>query len=310
MSRYFIKLNIPGERGSGASAILSNWVAKFIRDHPRIVVISHYVESGQRSTEVTSFLRRCTSELRLQYRGPNPIIHFEFLDLTDFDTLTEAFHAALSLGPCVLMLDGLCHLTACQNIPAHVIKQLSWLPDVIQPACRVVVSTTRSDISYKYLSSRFDVHFINIPNLSSGEKARVLHEWCGSHASYLDPRDQATILAGRLSGRPVYHAVLANEIRLHCHANIGEKQLEIYTQARGLSDFWTAVMHTWSQDYSWLKPSSVKSGVPVKTQVSKDRLNNGWIPDTLRLIAVSREGGFKQFVRTCSNEVDYICAKI
>ena len=288
-----MKLNIPGERGSGASAILSNWVTKFIRDHPRTVVISHYVESDQRSTEVTSFMRRCTSELRLQYRGPNPIIQFEFLDLTDFDTLSEAFHAALSLGPCVLMLDGLCHLTACQNIPAHVIKQLSWLPDVIQPACRIVVSTTRTDISYKYLSSRSDVHFINIPNLSSGEKARVLHEWCGSHASYLEPRDQATILAGRLSGRPVYHAVLANEIRLHCHASVGEKQLEIYTQARGLSDFWTAVIHTWSQDYSWLKPSSVKSGVPVKTQVSKDRLNNGWIPDTLRLIAVSREGGFK-----------------
>ncbi|CAB4021903.1 Hypothetical predicted protein, partial [Paramuricea clavata] len=145
-----------GERGGGASAILSNWLKKFIRDHPRIVVISHYAESGQRSAEITSFMRRCTSELRSEYRGLNPIIQLDFLDLTDFDTITEAFHASLSLGPCVLALDGLYHLTACQDIAAHVIKQLSWLPINIPPACRVVVSTTRSDISYKYLSSRSD----------------------------------------------------------------------------------------------------------------------------------------------------------
>jgi hypothetical protein len=281
---------VTGERGSGASAILSNWLKKFIRDHPRIVVISHYAESGQRSAEITSFMRRCTSELRSEYRGLNPIIHLDFLDLTNFDTITEAFHASLSLGPCVLVLDGLYHLTACQDIATHVIKQLSWLPIDIPPACRVVVSTTRSDISYKYLSSRSDVHLINIPSLNNNDKSRVLHEWCGLHASYLNSRDEATILAGKLSGRPVYHAVLANEIRLHGRAEIGERLLEACTHARCLSDFWTAVIHTWSQDYSWLKPNTVKNGVPVKTQVSKDRFNNGWIPDTLRLLAVSREG--------------------
>ena len=255
-----------------------------------MVVISHYAESGQRSAEITSLMRRCTSELRAQYRGLNPIIHIDFLDLTDFDTIKEAFHASLSLGPCVLVLDGLCHLTASQDIPAHVIKQLSWLPNNIPSSCRVVLTTTRSDVSCKYLSNRSDVHIIDIPKLNSKEKLRVLHEWCGPHARYLDPQDQSAILAGKLSGRPVYHAVFANMIRQHSRADIGEKIIEACTHARSLSDFWTAVIHSWSEDYSWLKPSSVKSGVPVKTQVSKDRLNNGWIPDTLRLLAVSREG--------------------
>ena len=255
-----------------------------------MVVISHYAESGQRSAEVTSFMRRCTSELRSEYRGQNPIIQVDFLDLTDFDTITEAFHASLSFGPCVLVLDGLCHLTASQGTPAHVIKQLSWLPNDIPPTCRVVLSTTRSDITYKYLSSRADVHLIDIPLLLGDEKARVLHEWLGQHARYLEPRDQAIILAGKLSVSPAYHAVIANEIWLRGRAGIGERQLEVYARARCLSDFWTAVIHTWSQDYSWLKPSSLKNGVPVKTQVSKDRLNNGWIPDALRLVAVSRDG--------------------
>ena len=255
-----------------------------------MVVISHFAESGQRSAEIASFMRRCTSEMRSEYRGSNPIVQLDFLDLTDFDTITEAFHASLSWGPCVLVLDGLCHLTACQDVAAHVIKQLSWLPNNIPPACRVVVSTTRSDVSYKYLSSRPDVHLINIPPLNSNEKSRVLHEWCGAHARYLDPRDEATILAGKLSGRPVYHVVLANEVRLNGRARVGDRLLDACTRARCLSDFWTAVIHTWSQDYSWLKPSSVKNGVPVKTQVSKDRFNNGWIPDALRLLAVSREG--------------------
>jgi hypothetical protein len=230
-------------------------------------------------------MRRCTSELRLQYHGSNPILQLDFLDLTDFDTITEAFHASLSLGPCVLVLDGLCHLTSCQDNPAHVIKQLSWLPNNIPPACRVVVSTTRSDISYKYLSNRSDVHLINIPPLNNSEKSRVLHEWCGAHARYLEQRDEETILAGKLSGRPVYHVVLANEIRLHGRAGIGERIREACTLARCLSDFWTAVIHTWSQNYSWLKPNTVKNA-----QVSKDRLNNGWVPDALRLLAVSREG--------------------
>lgn len=255
-----------------------------------MTVISHYAESGQRSAEITSFMRRCTSELRSVYRGRNPIIQLDFLDLIDFDTITEAFQGSLSLGPCVIVLDGLCHMTASQNIPAHVIKELSWLPSNIPPSCRVVLSTSISDISYKFLCTRDDVHLVDIPSLHAKDKLRVLHEYLGDHARYLDPRDEETIVAGKLSGHPVYHAVLANQIRLHGRPGIAESHLETYTRARSLSDFWTAVIHTWSQDYSWLKPSSVKNGVPVQTHVSKDRLNNGWIPDTLRLIAVSREG--------------------
>ena len=261
--------------------MLSNWVKNFTRDNPKMVVLSHYAECGQRSADVTSFMKRCTSELRLQYRGSNSIVHLDFLDLTDFDTITEAFHASLSFCPCVLVLDGVCHLTGCHGNAAHVVKQLSWLPNDIPPACRVVVSTTRSDISYKCLSNRSDVHLINIPPLNNNEKSRVLHEWSGPHASYLDPQDEEAMLAGKLSGRPLYHVVLANEIRLHGRARIGERILEACARTRCLSDFWTAVIHTWSQDYSWQKPS----GISVK-----DRLNNGWIPDALRLLAVSREG--------------------
>lgn len=264
---------------------------KFRRDHPGTVIISHYAESGQRSADITSFMRRCTSELRAQHLNAlNPIGLTDFLDLADFETVKEAFQASLCLGACVLVLDGLCHLIGCEDVPTHIVKQLSWLPDDLPPACRLVFSTTPCDISYKFLSGRPDVHIINILPLNSSEKERVLHEWCGSFESCLDSRDEATINTGKLSGLPVYQVILANEIRLRGRTGIGEKLLEACTLARCLFDFWTAVIHTWSQDYNWLKPTSVKSGGLGKTQMSKDRLNNGWIPDTLRLLALSREG--------------------
>ena len=283
--------NVLGERGCGVTAILANWIAKFTQENPSAVVISHHTESGQRSADVTLFMRRCTRQLTLQYRASQSVDEPDFLGLTDFETITQAFHASLSLGPCVIILDGLSHLSSYQTVPAHVVKQLAWLPRNLPPSCRLIVSTTRSDISSKHLSRRDDVHVIEVPSLQGNDdKSRILHAWLGRHARYLDSGDQASILAGKLGGSPLYYVALANEIRLQGSARVSEKQLEIYARARSFSDFWTAVIHRWSNDYSWLKPTSVKSGAPVKIQVSKDRLNNGWIPDALRLISVSRSG--------------------
>ena len=282
---------VSGERGSGVTAILANWIKKFTQENPRAAAISHFAGSSQRAADVTSFMKRCTRELRLEFRGSDFVSEPDFLDLTDFESVAEAFQASLSLGPCVVVLDGLSHLSSCQNIPTHDIKQLVWLPKNLPSSCRLVVSTTPSDISCKHLIGRDDVHVIDVPSLQSDDdKSRILRKWLGKHARYLNLCDEASILEGKLSGSPLFFVALANEIRLHGGTRISQKQLEVYTSARSFSDFWTAVIHRWSNDYSWLKPALVKNGVPMQTQVSKDRLNNGWLPDALRLITVAREG--------------------
>ena len=87
-----------GESGCGKSTVIAHWLNQFTSSHPHVVTIPHFVGSDSGSNDITNFMRRCTSELRLQYLESDPDDLTDNQDLSDFTRATEAFRAAISLG--------------------------------------------------------------------------------------------------------------------------------------------------------------------------------------------------------------------
>ena len=237
-------------------------------------------------------MRRCTSELRLHYLDSDVDDVTDNQDLSDFTRVTEAFRAAISLGPSVIVLDGADHLGHGLDVPAFTVKEMQWLPSSVPVSCRIIVTTTRADITYRALSQRKDVYCIDMPRLFDVRgKNDLLKEYVGSNYKFLDTARISKITSSSLAHLPLYYVALVCELRvLGAHKN-AERLLESYIHASTLFDLWSLIFRRWTHDYGWLRPAVSRSPVPaIKTQVSRDRMNSGWVADVLRLFSLSREG--------------------
>ena len=78
--------------------MVSQWLKQFTAIHGQVVTIPHFVGCDSASTDVTNFMRRCTSELRLHYLDSDFDDLIDNQDLSDVRRVTQAFRAALSLG--------------------------------------------------------------------------------------------------------------------------------------------------------------------------------------------------------------------
>lgn len=237
-------------------------------------------------------MRRCTSELRLQYLDSDVDDVTDNQDLCDFARVTEAFRAAISLGPSVIVLDGADHLGHALDVAAFKVKEMEWLPVSVPVSCRIIVTTTRADITYRALSQRRDAYCIDVPRLFDVRgKNDLLKEYVGSNYKFLDAARLSKITSSTLAHLPLFYVALACELRvLGAHKN-SDRLLESYVHASTLFDLWSLIFRRWTHDYGWLRPAVSRSPVPaIKTQVSRDRMNSGWVADVLRLFALSREG--------------------
>ena len=58
-----------GDRGSGKSSIIANWLQKFGAENREVKVINHYVGCSGRSVDLSIFLRKAIKELREEFSG-------------------------------------------------------------------------------------------------------------------------------------------------------------------------------------------------------------------------------------------------
>ncbi|XP_019634220.1 PREDICTED: uncharacterized protein LOC109477408 [Branchiostoma belcheri] len=274
-------LMLVGERGCGKTAMVANWVKNFTSSTADIVVVSHYVGASAESTDVGSFLRRCTQELRNEFAGAPSDMASTTQDLSDFHRTCEAFLAALTLGPSVLVLDGIDELNSTYGMTTQQVKEFTWLPFPLPPQCRIIVTTTRSDLTYKALVNRPDVTDLNVPLLAdSPSKSTVMEEHLAEHCKCLDSGQLQRIVECKLSSRPLFLFVLAHELCVIGQQQGVDRQLEVYLEATSIRDLWVSIIQRWAKDYGWhsRKEQTIEKG------------SRGWVADALRLIAVSRNG--------------------
>ena len=126
-----IILRIPGEKGCGKSTIVSNWLKNLYSSHPHLVILPHYVACSSTSTNAAHLMRRCTSELRLHYLDSDHDYLNDTQEIVDFTRVTQAFKAALALGPSILVIDGVDQLGAAYECPTYkVLYALAQAPQL------------------------------------------------------------------------------------------------------------------------------------------------------------------------------------
>ncbi|GFO46548.1 tetratricopeptide repeat protein gnn, partial [Plakobranchus ocellatus] len=295
-------LLLAGDRGVGKSSLAAKWLTDFQAENSPgaagIPVIAHFVAASNNSADLVGFIKHCISRLREVYLLSEPHDPLSIRAAVEneseakdpsFRSLCEAFTAALGLGPCVILLDGLNELTSARGLTSREVKEFAWLHESLPGTCKLILTTTRSDITYRCLLSRKDVTVLNCPDslLDPQNTLTMVKEHCpllsqlvGGDAR-LQKVSQLKIMSTALGARVVASEVSCHRIYSNLHAF-----LEDCAEVWSLRDFWIMTVKNWILEHNWTvdTPASeiffVESGFDF----------SGWVMDSLCLIAVSRNG--------------------
>ncbi|XP_046333250.2 tetratricopeptide repeat protein 41-like [Haliotis rufescens] len=286
---------LSGERGSGKSALVAKWLKVFHEDNPEVKVIHHFVGCSAHSTDITIFLTHCIKQLRAHFLsqdtwddssdGPSQSTDSEDQP-TNFPETCEAFLASASLGPCVLVLDGIDELGSSLNLTPQEVKEFLWLPSTLPQKCRIIVTTTRSDLTFRNLSKRSDVQLISIPSITSdSHKMHFLQDSMKQHYSHISKSCLQHILDIKMTCRPLFLSVLSAEMQcFHVYMQL-EEFIEDNLEVCSVREFWTKCLRRWTSHYSWQLDSH-----STEEDDKKEFEYVGWVCDALCLLALSRNG--------------------
>lgn len=176
-------LVILGESGSGKSALLANWVARYRQAHPDALVLQHYIGATPYSPYWAAMLRRLMGEFKRRLG----ILQ----DIPDQpDALRNAFpnwlYMAAAKGRVVLVLDALNQLEDRDGAP-----DLVWLPPVLPENVRLIVST----LPGRPLDEIQKRHWptLKVERLSADERRKLIAEYLAHHAKSLNVRRRRRI---------------------------------------------------------------------------------------------------------------------
>ncbi|XP_061187631.1 uncharacterized protein LOC133195719 isoform X1 [Saccostrea echinata] len=291
VARYKSIMVVHGDRGSGKSTLIGNWIQKFKAEHNDVKVICQYVGCSGRSADISVFLRHCIKELREEYLRPVECSSESGLTEEDqpwtFQEVCQAFVAALSLGPAVIIIDGLDEIGNTLGLTIRQVKELKWLPFPLPTQCRIIFTTCRSDLTYHSLSSRKDTILHTVPSFHSSKiQTAFLEEAMLQHFDHLNEENLLQVHDMKLSNKPLFLSLLAGEMCcFSVYTGLFEYLEEIGEKISSLRDYCLRCFQRWSREMSWTKEN-------LYGELDDEDLLEleGWIPDTLRLLAVSRTG--------------------
>ncbi|WAR26485.1 TTC41-like protein, partial [Mya arenaria] len=205
----------------------------------------------------------------------------------NFKELCGSFQASLTLGPCVLLLDGVDELGATLDLSPQQIKSFSWIPLPLPPQCRIVITTLVSDLSCTNLRKRPDASFLTLSNLNTTKvKAELLEDHMQMHYEHLKRFQLQTLFESKMSGRPLFLTILGNEMCSHgVYTELDAYTETIREMCTSIRDLYVRCFKRWSRDHSW-----TYEVLSAEQTESEEADYIGWVPDVLRLLAVSRSG--------------------
>jgi tetratricopeptide (TPR) repeat protein len=253
-------LVILGESGSGKSALLANWVARYRQAHPDALVLQHYIGATPYSADWAAMLRRLMGEFKRRFGLQQ--------DIPDQpDALRSAFPnwlymAAASLTrpgghplppdgrgagdegfrKIVIVLDALNQLEDRDGAP-----DLVWLPPVLPENVRLIVSTLPGRPLDEIQKRNWPT--LKVELLSADERRKLIAKYLAQHAKSLNPARVERIAAAPPSANPLYLRVLLDELRLvRTHEEL-EERIGDYLKAESPYALYEKVIARWEQDY-------------------------------------------------------------
>ena len=232
-------LVILGESGSGKSALLANWVARYRQAHPDALVLRHYIGATPYSADWAAMLRRLMGEFKRRLGLQQ--------DIPDQpDALRSAFpnwlYMAAAKGRVVLVLDALNQLEDRDGAP-----DLVWLPPVLPENVRLIVSTLPGRPLEEIQKRHWPT--LKVELLSADERRKLIAEYLAQHAKSLNAARVERIATAPPSANPLYLRVLLDELRLvRTHEEL-EERIGDYLKAETPYALYEKVIARWEQDY-------------------------------------------------------------
>ncbi len=271
-------LVILGESGSGKSALLANWAARYRQVHPGAFVLEHYIGATPGSADWAAMLRRILGELKQRLGLAQEIPEKP-------DALRSAFpnwlHMAAAKGRVILVLDALNQLEDRDGAP-----DLLWLPPVLPENVRLIVSTLPGRALDETTKRRWPA--FKVEPLSVDERKELIRLFLHDYGRSLSPARVDRLAAAPQSGNPLYLRVLLDELRLFGQHERLEERLDYYLQAASPYELYEKVIVRWEEDYG-------KDANGKPTQVVGDTLSLLWaarrgLTESELLDALGRDG--------------------
>ncbi len=253
-------LVILGESGSGKSALLANWSAKYRENHPDAFVIQHYIGATPYSADWAAMLRRIMGELKRHFDIQQEIPEKP-------DELRSAFanwlHMAAAKGKVVLILDALNQLEDRDGAP-----DLVWLPPVIPSNIRLVLSTlpgrALDDLNKRAWPT------LQVKRLERHEREQLIRDYLAQYTKALSPARVERIATADQTANPLYLRALLDELRVYGDHFTLDQRIEHYLAATAAVVLYEKILERYEEDY--------------------EHERAGLVRDTMSLLCAARRG--------------------
>lgn len=241
-------LVILGESGSGKSALLANWVARYRQAHPDALVLQHYIGATSYSADWAAMLRRLISEFKRRLGIQQDIPDQSDALRSAFPNWLYMAGAKVAATPSshsskiIIVLDALNQLEDRDGAP-----DLVWLPPVMPENVRLIVST----LPGRPLDEIQKRHWptFKVDSLNERERLKLLWRFLRQSGKRLSKARRRRIACAPQSANPLYLRVLLDELRMvRTHEEL-EERIGDYLKAESPYALYEKVIARWEKDY-------------------------------------------------------------
>ncbi len=249
-------LVILGDSGSGKSALLGNWVLRYmtftnnksagwkrliglnttINNYPLIV---HFVGSTPQSSDCMAMIRRIMGDLKRYFNLKG--------DIPDrYDILRQEFASLLyevaAKGKVIIIIDAINQLEDHEGA-----LDLTWLPPEIPPNIRLIISTLPGRITD-------NLRCINHTELivkpfSNEEKKNFIIKYFTGYSKSLGTKFIDKIALSKQTANPLYLKILLNELKVYGDHFTLPDIIDHYLTSQSINDLLQKVLTRYEKDY-------------------------------------------------------------
>jgi hypothetical protein len=246
-------LVVVGESGGGKSALLANWTEAYRErllsgagDY-QAVMVRHFVGASPESSDVLRLMRRLIRELDHGF-GLGIEIPDQPSELSA--VLADTLHQAAARGRAILTIDGLDQL---QDRGGAL--DLAWLPPVIPPEMRVVVSTLPGRPLEAARARGWPT--LSVEQLTADERLRLIDAFLEPYSKQLAQDHRERLAAAPACANPLFLRLVLDELRLTArHETLADRVGEL-TASGSISELYDQILARWEADYERDRPRLV-----------------------------------------------------
>jgi len=236
-------LVVYAESGSGKSSLFAFWAEGYRRKHPDVHVIEHYVGIGATATDHIGIIQHFCMEIKERF-GREEEIPTEpaKLETALGQWLGYADYALQQSGErMVAILDGLNQLQGSA-------LRLQWIPDVISPNIRLILSSTVEGTLVELEKRGWNR--LGMQALTEAEREALVVRYLAEYRKSLNAEQIRRIASDYKCGHPLFLKTLLEELRLVGRHEVLDERIAAYLEATGTEDLFQRVLERLEGDYT------------------------------------------------------------